>query len=106
LAKPEVEPTAVALLMKGFKWEVLTWWGIIGGAVTLFVAISAVLRLADWARLLVQSWKEWTDAFWVWVVGWSGIHLPPAWTAALSFLLFWSLVTIGQAVKFKSTTKL
>src|SRR5262249_30047510 len=69
LAKPEVEPTAVALLMKGFKWEVLTWWGIIGGAVTLFVAISAVLRLADWARLLVQSWKEWTDAFWVWVVG-------------------------------------
>ena len=30
----------------------------------------------------------------------------PAEDTALSFLLFWSLVTIGQAVKFKSTTKL
>jgi TIR domain len=27
LAKPAVEPTAVGLLTKGFKWEVLTWWG-------------------------------------------------------------------------------
>ena len=106
LAKPAVEPSAVALLTKGFKWEVLTWWGIIGGAVTLFGAISAVLKLADWARVFVQGWKEWTHAFWVWVLGWLGVHLPPAWTAALSFLLFWSAVTIGQAVKFKTTTKL
>src|SRR5262249_21756593 len=55
LAKPAVEPSAVALLTKGFKWEVLTWWGIIGGAVTLFGAISAVLKLADWARVFVQG---------------------------------------------------
>jgi TIR domain len=106
LAKPAVEPTAVALLTKGFKWEVLTWWGIIGGAVTLFGAISALLKLADWAGWLVQGWKEWTRAFWHWTFGWLGVHLPPPWTAALSFLLFWSVVTIGQAVKFKSATKL
>jgi len=31
LAKPAVQPTAGALLTKGFKWELLTWWGIIGG---------------------------------------------------------------------------
>src|SRR5262249_23783573 len=30
LAKPAVQPTAGALLTKGFKWELLTWWGIIG----------------------------------------------------------------------------
>jgi len=46
LAKPAVEPSAVALLTKGFKWELLTWWGIIGGALTLFTAISAVLKLS------------------------------------------------------------
>ena len=86
LAKPAVEPSAVALLTKGLKWEVLTWWGIIGGAVTLFTALSAVLKLADWARLLVQGWKEWTHAFWLWAFAWLGIHLAPEWTPVLSFV--------------------
>src|SRR5215813_13742636 len=36
LARPIVEPSALALLSKGFKYEVLTWVGIVGGAVTLF----------------------------------------------------------------------
>src|SRR5262245_24667892 len=60
LAKPAVEPTAVALLTKGFKYELLTWVGIVGGALTLFTNLGAVLKLADWARVLVQHWKEWT----------------------------------------------
>lgn len=105
LAKPAVEPTAWASLTKGFKYEVLTWWGIIGGAITLFVAVNTTLKLADWARLLVQHWKEWTHAFWVWAFGWLGIHLLPEWTPLLSFLLFGSLLAIGQSVKFKSTVK-
>ena len=102
LAKPAVEPTAVALLTKGFKYEVLTWLGIIGGALTLFTNIGATLQLARWARLLVQGWREWTHAFWLWAIG---LHMPPELTAILSFLLFWSLLTIGQAVKFHSTIK-
>src|SRR5262245_23498259 len=103
LAKPAVEPTAWALLTKGFRYEVLTWVGIVGGALTLFTALSAVLKLADWARLLVQHWKEWTHAFWAWAFGWLEIHVPPEWTPVLSFLLFWALLTIGSAIKFKST---
>src|SRR5262249_41872883 len=90
---------------KGFKWELLTWWGIIGGAITLFVAISTTLKLADWARLVVQHWKELTHAFWMGVFGWLGIHLPPDWTPVLSFLLFGSLLTIGQALKFNRIIK-
>jgi hypothetical protein len=107
LAKPEVEPSAVALLMKGFKWELLTW-GIIGGALTLFTAISAVLKLAPLAQRLVQGWKEWTDAFWAWAFGWLGIHLAPDWTPllpVLTFLSFGLFLIIGQAVKFNSTIK-
>src|SRR5262245_50729232 len=105
LAEPTVEPTAVALLTKGFKYELLTWVGIIGGALTLFTNLGSVLRLADWARVLVEHWKEWTHAFWLWTFGWLGIHLGPGWTPVLSFLVFGSLLAIGQAVKFKSTTK-
>ena len=105
LAKPAVEPSAMALLTKGFKYELLTWWGIIGGALTLFGAISSVLKLAPWAHILIDNWKQWTHAFWVWAFGWLGIHLHPKWPPVLSFLLFGSLLTIGQAVKFKSTIK-
>jgi hypothetical protein len=105
LAKPAVQPTAWALLTKGSKYEILTWVGIVGGALTLFGNLDAVLKLADWARLLVQSWKEWTHAFWLWAFGWLGIHLPPEWTPVLSFLLFGSLLTIGQAIQFKRTVK-
>jgi hypothetical protein len=103
LAKPAAEPTAIALLAKGFRYEVLTWWGIIGGAVTLFSAYSAAVTLAPWASKLVDHWKEWTHAFWVWVFGWLGIHLPPVWTSVLSFLLFGSLLTIGQAIQSRRT---
>jgi len=105
LAKPAVEPSPVALLTKGFKYELLTWFGIVGGALTLFTNLDAVLKLADWAHVLVENWKEWTHAFWVWVFGWLGIHLPPEWTPVLSFLLFWSSLTVGQAIKLKSTIK-
>ena len=102
LAKPVVEPSAVALLTKGFKYELLTWVGIVGGALTLFTNLGAVLKLADWARLLVQGWKEWTHTFWVWAFGWLGIHLGPGWTPVLSFLSFGSLLAIGQAIKFNT----
>lgn len=105
LAKPVVEPTAVSFLAKGFKYEVLTWVGIVGGALTLFGNLSSVLKLADWTQLLVQHWKEWTHAFWLWAFGWLGIHLAPEWTPPLSFLLFALLLAVGQAVKFKTTTK-
>src|SRR6516162_9686138 len=105
LAKPAVEPSAIALLTKGFRYELLTWVGIVGGALTLFTNLGAVLKLADWARVLVDHWREWTHAFWVWTFGWLGIHLPPQWTPILSFLLFGSLLTIGQAVQFKRAVK-
>src|SRR5262245_41959436 len=103
LAKPAVEPSPWALLTKGFRYEVLTWVGIIGGALTLFTNLGAVLKLADWARVFVSSWKEWTQAFWLWAFGWLGIQLPPEWPPVITFLSFGSLLAIGQAVKFKTT---
>jgi hypothetical protein len=105
LAKPAVEPSTWALLAKGFKYELLTWVGIVGGALTLFTNLGAVLKLADWARVLVEHWKEWTHAFWVWVFGWVGIRLSPDWTPVLSFLLFGLLLTIGQAIQFGHASK-
>jgi hypothetical protein len=83
----------------------LTWVGIVGGALTLFTNLGAVLKLADWARVLVEHWREWTHEFWLWAFGWLGIHVPLQWTPVLSLLLFGSLLTIGQAFQFKRYTK-
>jgi TIR domain len=105
LAKPAVEPSAAGLLGKGFKYELLTWWGIIGGAVTLFSTYSAALTLAPWAQVLVENWRAWTHAFWLWAFGWSGIHLPPSWVPVLSFLSFGVLLTIGQAYRYRATSR-
>src|SRR5215475_12342935 len=104
LAKPAVEPSAAALLTKEFKYELLTWVGIVGGALTLFGNLDAVLKLADWARVLVQDWREWTHAFWLWAFGWLGIHLPPEWTPVLTFLSFGLILAIGQSIKSTTTT--
>jgi hypothetical protein len=105
LAKPAVEPTAWALLTKGFKYEVLTWIGIVGGVLTLFGNLDAALKLANWAHVLVDHWKEWTHASWVWAFGWLGIHVPVEWTPILSFLLFWSFLTIKPVVQSIRTLK-
>src|SRR5262249_55221773 len=105
LAKPAVEPSAWALLTKGFRYELLTWVGIVGGAWTLFARIGGVFALAPLAQVLVQDWNKGTHAFWVWAFGLLGIHLAPELTPVLSFVLFGSLLTIGQAVKFNTTIK-
>src|SRR5262249_58788298 len=40
VAKPGVEPSGWVLLTKGAKYEVLTWIGIVGGALTLFTNLG------------------------------------------------------------------
>src|SRR5262249_54989778 len=57
----------------------------------------------DWARIVVDHWHEWTHGFWVWMFDLLEIHLTPDWTQVLSFLLFWSLLTVGEAVKYDKT---
>src|SRR5262249_16009857 len=105
LAKPAVERSAWALLTKGFKYELLTWVGIIGGGLARFTNLGAVFKLADLAHFFVEHWKEWTHAFWVWAFSVVVIHVPPEWTPVLSFVLFGSLLAIGQIIQFKNTIK-
>jgi hypothetical protein len=101
LTKPALEQRPWALLTTGLKYELLIWFAIVGGALTLFTNLGAVLKLADWARVLVQHWKEWTHAFWLWAFSWLGIHLPPEWTPVLTFLLFGLLLIYGQARQYR-----
>ncbi|MEM9027523.1 MAG: hypothetical protein AAGC70_04060 [Pseudomonadota bacterium] len=48
--------------------EIFTWLGILGGAITTFSNLQAVLSLADWARALVQTWAGWVNLMWAYVL--------------------------------------
>ncbi len=61
LAKPAVTPSPLWQLTSTFRYQILTWIGIVGGSVTLFANLNSVLDLADWASELVAHWREWNQ---------------------------------------------
>ena len=95
LAKPAVQPSALWVATKTLRYQVLTWVGIVGGAVTLFANLREVLNLADWARWLVTNWHQLTVAFWRIAFGWTGIRITAPWATALSFTAFALLTALA-----------
>src|SRR5262245_56048249 len=53
LAKPAVTPSTFWQITSTFKYNVLTWIGIVGSAITLFANFSGVLIFSDLIRELV-----------------------------------------------------
>jgi hypothetical protein len=76
LAKPAVTPSPFWQITGVFKYQVLTWIGIVGSAITLFANLSGVLDLADRVRELVTHWQEWNQIFWGWVFHWINFEVP------------------------------
>jgi TIR domain len=50
LAKPSAPQSPFWQITNTFKYNVLTWIGVVGSAITLFANLNSVLDLADWAR--------------------------------------------------------
>jgi hypothetical protein len=102
LAKPQVEPTAWWVATRTAQAQLLTWVGIVGGAISLFTNLRGVLTLADWARWIVQHWHDWSQALWVMLFGWIGVHIPVELAPTLSFVLFMSLLLAGTMLRSKA----
>ena len=105
LAKPEVAPSALLMSIKSLRYQVLTWVGVVGGAITLFTNLDSVLRMADWARWLVTHWHDWMHASWEWVFAWIGIRIDPEISLLLSFLAFMLSLSIGIWLRVLLMTK-
>ncbi len=93
LAKPTVQPSSLWLTSATLRYQALTWFGIIGGAITLFSNLNGVLNLADWARWLTSHWHDLTAGFWTWAFGWVGIRFSPALAPLLTLATF-SVATV------------
>jgi TIR domain len=95
LAKPKVTPSTFWQITSTFKYNVLTWIGIVGSAITLFANLGGVLNLADWARELVEHWHEWNQMIWGWVFSFIKVRVPGTLVPIISFAVFVMILVAG-----------
>src|SRR5262245_53625001 len=95
LAKPAVTSSPFWQITSNFKYQVLTWIGIVGSAITLFANLNGVLNLADWAREVAVHWHEWTHVFWEWVFNLVKVKVPKELAPVISFIVFAIILVIG-----------
>jgi TIR domain len=74
--------------LRQLRYEVLSWIGVAGGAITLFSNLSSVLNLAFWANWLIARWKDAINAAWDHTLSWIGINLGVSTRVQLTFCLF------------------
>jgi hypothetical protein len=101
LSKPKVEPSTFWMATRTLRLQLLTWAGIVGGAITLFTNFRGLISLADWARWIVIHWQEWTHYLWSVGFEWIGVRLPHGLSPMLSLLMFVTLLVIGTALRSK-----
>src|SRR6185437_1408133 len=99
LAKPAVAPSKLWLVTRTLRLQLLTWGGMVGGAITLFANLRGFFTLADWVRVLVTSWLDWAHAFWSFVLGWIGFSVPRDVVPILSFAAFVTMLVVGTRLR-------
>lgn len=95
LSKPTAPQSSLWQITNLFKYEALTWIGMLGSVISLFVSASVVLKLADGVRELVYNWKDWTQSFWRWLFSWISFKVPLDFVPILTFAAFAVLLVIG-----------
>jgi hypothetical protein len=76
LNKSQDQPGGIHLATANIRYAILQWCGIVGGALTIFANLKYIIDLANWARILVEHWTEWTHFIWRWLFAWLRIEVP------------------------------
>ena len=87
------KPPPPAPLWKKARFELLTWFGILGAAITLAANIRGVVQLAVWVRSLVDSWVAAVTWFWAKIL----FFLPKITSADALMFTFISFCIINMA---------
>ena len=95
LAKPAVSQSPFWQITSTFKYQALTWIGIVGSAITVFSNLSGVLGLADWAKEIVANWHAWTQIVWGVAFIYMGVTVPKYITTIMSFIVFTTILVVG-----------
>src|SRR5262245_30122037 len=95
ITKPVVQQSPFSQITSTLKYNVLTWVGIVGSAITLFANVNGVLNLADWARELAVHWHDLTQMFWGWAFSLIKVKVPREVVPLISFSVFSAMLVIG-----------
>jgi hypothetical protein len=97
LAKPAVSQSPFWQITSTFKYNVLTWIGIVGSAITVYAGLSVVLDLADWAQELVANWHDWIQ-----IMAFSS--MPKEFAPIISFIVFTIILVVGVNLSARAGT--
>lgn len=93
--KQHVEARKGRRVGKLIRFEVLTLIGVFGSAFTIFSNIDGLIRLSKWARVIVESWHEWTRQLWHALGQIFKFDIPASVADFLTFVLFIISTTVS-----------
>lgn len=96
LARPQSMAPSVTRLSRALRYQILSWAGAAGGALTLFTNLGSVLKLSEWAQWVVAHWIDWINRFWMWVSLLVPIHLPKRLELTTTFMAFVFIAAVGS----------
>ena len=106
LGKPVIPQSPLWQITSTFKYQVLTWVGIVGSAITLFGNLGSVLDLADWAKELVARWHEWNQTIWGWLFSLIRVKLPTEVVPIISFTVYTVILVVGVNLSTENESSL
>jgi hypothetical protein len=95
LSKPTLQGSSFRQISNSFRYQVLTWIGIVGTVITLFANLNGVLILADWAGELASHWHELTQTFWELVFDLLKVKVPKEFVPIISFIVSVGILVVG-----------
>jgi hypothetical protein len=87
------------------RGSVISWLGIVGGAITLFGNLQAVVDLADWARWIVLHYRLWIFVFWDWIFYYLQININRELIPYLTLAVSQILISIGAKLGSRENSK-
>ncbi len=89
-------PVAPPVVLKKLRYEVLTWFGIVGGALTIVNHWTNFITLADWMHWVVSHFAELTLKFWLELGALFHLEIPKGISGLLSMIAFYLSIALGS----------
>jgi hypothetical protein len=99
LARPVERPGIMAVATGRVRFQLLSWLGVIGGALTILNQMQGFVRFAEWLQWLLANWYWATHAFWAQLAAAIGVPMPAALSPILTFSAFVGSLIIGARLR-------
>jgi hypothetical protein len=97
LARPEAQASVVHRLSKKARFELLSWFGVLGATITVTTNLRGILAFATWIRTLSNSWLLALKTVWSYVLFFIP-SIPEPDAVLLSYIAF-SIINVAVCLR-------